>query len=169
MNASACPGCGVVLPASSAPAAPEGFHASPACWEAFGELCARTVSLRDPRFPHQHAVDAYEASHVGPRSRPVMAVMALAGLYLACERGLSGRAVQRAHMAIGARRREWPVFAAPATTGDVTVVDALAGAPGAALEDALARWMKSVWAAWGPEQARVRAMIAAWLPRPPGD
>jgi len=158
-----CPGCGVVLPPSSWPVS-ERFHASRECWEKYGELAAYTQSLRDPRFPHQHAVDAYGASHVGPSSKPIMAFFALVGLYLACERGLSGRTVQLAHMELGRAKREWPVLVPPRQMGRVTVVDVIAAPPGEAREVALMEWARSVWAAWVAQQPRIRELTAAWLP-----
>jgi hypothetical protein len=143
---------------------PEGFHASRECWEKYGELAAWTQSLRDPRFPHQHAVDAYGASHVGPSSKPIMAFFALVGLYFACERGLSGRAVQLAHMELGRAKREWPLLLPPRHLRSVTVVEVLAAPPGEAREAALMEWARSVWAAWLAQQPRIRDLTAAWLP-----
>lgn len=158
-----CPGCGVALPPSTWPQA-EIFHASRECWEKYGELTAYTQSLRDPRFPHQHAVDAYAASHVGPRSKPITPFFALVGLHLACERGFSGRAVQLAHMELGRVKRQWPVLAPPQNAGRVTVIDVLAAPPGQVRDTALMEWARSVWEAWSALQPQIRELTSSWLP-----
>ena len=152
-----CPGCGLELP-SRAPAEEAHPGASAACWQAYSELAARTLTDRDPTFPHQMAVDAYAAQHASPASKPITIAFALIGLHLACERQLTGREAQRVHMVLARRRQEWPVLEPPRTRGSVTVADPLAAAAGARAE-ALRRWAASVWAAWHPQHDRVAALL----------
>jgi hypothetical protein len=158
-----CPGCALLLPRTGWPA-PDTFNASGECWERYGELSAYTLSIADPSFPHQFAVDAFAAQHVSVRTAPITTTFALVGLCLACAHGLSGRAVQRAHQAIAKTKRNWPRFTPPAALAALTVADVLAAAP-ADRDAALRRWAASVWAVWRDDHAHVRELIAKWLPR----
>ena len=144
-----CLGCGIVRPSSDWPA-PDGFAASRECWMKYGELASVTQTLRDPAFPHQHLVDAYAAQHALPDSPPIRTAFALIGLYLACERGLTGRQVQLEHVRLAKTRRDWPRFFrkvnAAMTVGDAT--------PSNLLE-----WAAAVWREWEPDHPRVRALL----------
>ncbi len=126
------------------------------CETAYHELTFRTLQAGDPAFMHQHAVDAYAAQHAHPGIPTIGPFFALAGLYLALEKGFTGREVQMAHMAMAKRKGEfggWPTFHPPESRGEVTVRDMLRAEP---LDVALHGWMKSVWAGWEQEQTGVR-------------
>jgi hypothetical protein len=123
------------------------------------ELSYYTLAHRDPKFIHQHLVDAYGAQHVRPSKSTIGAAFALAGLYLAVERGFTGRQVQKMHMLMGNRSKEWPRFTPPADVGALTVADVLAVEAGPARDQALIAWCGSVWKAWAGDQPRVRAMV----------
>lgn len=72
-----------------------------------------------PFFHHQLCVDAYGAQHSGGSVRPITAVFALVGLYLAVERGFTGRQVQIAHMKLvkkAGKRTDWPRLEPPEPT-----------------------------------------------------
>ena len=88
--------------------------------------------------------------------RPITAVFALIGLYLAVERGHTGREVQLTHMKIARRRRDWPRLEPPEGRGDLTVADVLAAEMDAEKEEALMRWAASVWEAWEDRHRWVR-------------
>src|SRR5512141_1801944 len=94
--------------------------------EQFEELCFYTLAQRDARFIHQHVVDAFAAQHADQHTKPITVAFALAGLYLHLEKRYSGRQVQLAHMQMANKRKQWPRFALPGTTGEVTVADVLA-------------------------------------------
>jgi hypothetical protein len=80
---------------------PDGrLNASGECWQVFLDLQCYTVSKQDPGFIHQHVVDAYAAQHAGGLTRPIAVAFGLIGLYLALEKGYTGREVQKAHMKI---------------------------------------------------------------------
>jgi hypothetical protein len=66
------------------------------------------LSSNDPTFIHQVAVDTYGAQHAGGALRNITTAYALIGLYLAVERGYTGRQVQRAHMSLAKNRSAWP-------------------------------------------------------------
>lgn len=144
-----CPGCGLETADDDATAA---------CLTRYHELSARTLSDRDPTFPHQLAVDAYASQHARQASKSITTAFALIGLYLVCERAFSGRDAQRAHMFLGRRRQEWPRFQAPVDCGAINVGHVLAAGLGAR-KQALRRWAESVWAAWRDQHQLVAALV----------
>jgi hypothetical protein len=155
-----CPGCGVSLPVAEEYSDRQ-YNASTACWRLSGELTAYTLTRgdRESVFIHQLAVDAYGAQHAGMAARPIGRAFALIGLYLACERGYSGRQVQHMHMLLARRSKTWPRFAPPSRAGDVTVLDVMQAPPGEERDAALRRWAQSVWDTWGHEHERVRSLF----------
>jgi hypothetical protein len=159
-----CPGCGVRLPVSEA--YPDArYNASAECLQLYGELSAYTLTWGDTDFIHQLAVDAYAAQHSGEGMRPITTTFALVGLYLAYERGYTGRGVQDAHRRLAGRSKDWPRFEPPSHAGAVTVLDVLRAQPGDDRDAMLRRWGKSVWDAWANEHARVESLVARWLDR----
>src|SRR5260370_17582646 len=91
--------------------------------ELYDELAFYTLSHPDPSFPHQHVVDAYAAQYADEGTRTIQIVFALVGLYLYLEKGFSGRAVQKAHMQLAKRRRNWERPALPASRAPIAIVD----------------------------------------------
>ncbi len=156
-----CPGCGASLPGSGAEG-PQGFRASGECRQRYDELAASTLGLRDPAFPHQHAVDAYAAQHASDAMKPITLSFALVGLHLACDRRFSGREVQRVHMLLARQRRNWPAFPVPERRGRITVADVVAAEAGEKRQAKLLEWACAVWAGWR-EMPGVRETIAGWL------
>lgn len=157
-----CPGCGLSLPASESLADPR-VNASPECWQLYGELTAYTVTRGDLAFTHQHLVDAYAAQHAGGPSKPIGVAFGLIGLYLACEKGYTGRQVQHMHMLLANRSKHWPTFTPPERTGGLTVQDVLRTRPGDERDAMLMRWAASVWDMWSAEHERIKALIASVL------
>ena len=119
-----CPGCGLVL-SDRYFDSPDRFNASGECRQIFSDLTCYTVSKRDAEFIHQHAVDAYEAQHAGGQTRNITVAFGLIGLYLALEKGYTGKQVQQAHMRIAKIRRDWPRLEPPARPAGITVLDVL--------------------------------------------
>lgn len=126
------------------------------------EVSYYTLAHGGRNFIHQHLVDAYGAQHVRESKSTIRAAFALAGLYLAVEKGFSGRQVQLMHMKMARRSRRWPRFAAPLSAGAITVADILAAAPGQR-DHVLLDWCASVWAATEADHARVREMVDPFL------
>lgn len=157
-----CPGCGLRLPVSTAPA-DERYNASAECWQRYGELSAYTLAHGYGEFIHQLAVDTYAAQHAGPQARPIGTAFALIGLYLTFERGYSGRQVQDAHRRLAARSKHWPRFAPPRHVGTLTVEDVLREPPGEERDSRLRQWGHAVWDAWRDEHARVASLVASFL------
>jgi hypothetical protein len=152
-----CPGCGLELPDKNLDPA-EHFNATGECLNTYFELTCWTLVRQDPGFIHQHAVDAYAAQHSGERMRLITTVFALIGLYLAVEKGFTGRQVQLAHMKIAKRRRDWPRLEPPEYRGELTVMDVLRAEPDTEKEMMLMRWAASVWQSWEDRHERVREM-----------
>ena len=127
------------------------------------ELTYYTLAHGDPRFIHQHLVDAYGAQHVRQSKSTIGAAFALAGLYLLVERGFTGRQVQKMHMLMARKSKQWPRFDPPEEVGPLTVADVLAVPPGPRRDEKLMDWSASVWGAWSSEHGRVREMVDRFL------
>ena len=65
------------------------------------------VAKQDPEFIHQHAATRTQRSMRGP-TRSITVTFGLIGLYLALDKGYTGRQVQLAHMRIAKARKNWP-------------------------------------------------------------
>jgi hypothetical protein len=126
---------------------------------AYDQLAAYTLAHGDPAFIHQHVVDAFGAQHATAESKPIGVAFALIGLYLHLERDMTGREVQRAHMRLARRRRDWPAFDPPLQRGDLTIHDVIAAEPGAKRDQAIEAWCASVWQAWSASHERVRKLL----------
>jgi hypothetical protein len=154
----ACPGCGLRRPRLGLDPDRK-TSASGECRAVMNELSYYTLAHDDPTFIHQHLVDAYGAQHVRPSASTIGAAFALAGLYLAVERRFTGRQVQKMHMQMARRSKEWPRFDPPENVGPLTVADVLSAEPGPHRDEKLMEWCASVWIAWSSEHPRVRAMV----------
>jgi len=126
------------------------------CRDLFYELSAYTLSHEDPRFIHQHVVDAYAAQHAAVNSKPIATTAALIGLHLFVEKGYSGRQVQRVHMRLGNRMKAWPEFAPPSERAGVNVAIVTAAPPGPGRDRRIEEWARSVWGTW----AAVHSLVA---------
>ena len=127
------------------------------------ELSYYTLAHGDRAFIHQHVVDAYGAQHIRPSTSTIGAAFALTGLYLAVERGFTGRQVQQMHMVMAGASKQWPRFDPPQQVGPLTVADVVATEAGPKRDATIMRWCASIWAAWSMEQARVREMVDRFL------
>jgi len=161
---SACPGCGVELPATGQPADPR-LNASAECWLVHDEVVGFELNdVASLGKYHQLTVDTYGAQHAGADPRSIRVAYSLVGLYLALERGLSGLQVRGVHHRMGKPAPSWPRFERPRGLGPITVLDvALAGPRANSVTghgEAVDRWARSVWAAWSAQHADVAAL---WL------
>jgi hypothetical protein len=129
--------------------------------ELYHELMFYTLGRGDAAFLHQNVVDAYTAQHADENTKPMAVVFALVGLYLHVERNVTGRQVQKVHMQMASRRREWPRLLMPIERGRVAVADVVAAEPGE-LRDALIReWCESVWEAWRQSRPQIAELLAS--------
>jgi hypothetical protein len=150
-----CPGCGLNLPDQHLDI-PDRFNASGECFCVFSDLECYTVAKQDPEFIHQHAVDAYEAQHAGGPTRNITVASGLIGLYLALEKGYTGRQVQLAHMRIAQKKKVWPRLEPPAQPAFLTVMDVLKAGTDEEKDAMIRKWMTSVWESWEDRQEWVR-------------
>ena len=97
----------------------------------------------------QHVVDAFTVQTANQDSKQIGIVFGLVGLYLHLERKLSGSEVQKVHMKLGRKRREWPHMHLPEDRGGMTVLDVLAAPAGAERDIAIDNWCRSLWEACG--------------------
>ncbi len=160
-----CPGCGVEVVDRHLPMVGP-YHASGECLELYHLLVAYNLASPDPAFVHQHCVDAYAAQHVGERTKPITTVFALVGLYLAVERGFTGRQVQKAHMELAKRagkRIAWPRLDPQPCPWELTVLDVLQAEAGEARTRTIKRWAQAVWEGWAHEHDRIRDLCSNWI------
>jgi Family of unknown function (DUF5946) len=127
--------------------------------EKYYDLSYYTLAHPDPRFIHQHIVDAYTAQTANQDTKPIGITFALIGLYLYLEKNYTGKQVQMAHMALATRKREWPTFDLPESKGEITVADVL-NEPAGEKRDAMIRtWCASVWQAYSDSHEKVRNLF----------
>ena len=131
--------------------------------EQYHALCYYTLDHPDPSFIHQYVVDAFAAQHADHDTKPITLAFALIGLYLHLERGYSGKAVQRAHMQLARRRKEWPTFNLPESRGALTVDDVMNVPPGVERNATIEKWCASVWDAYRESHDRVAALVQSAL------
>jgi len=127
--------------------------------DAYHELSAYTLTRGDSTFIHQHVVDAFAAQHADETTKPIALTFALVGLYLHVERGLSGRQVQRAHMALAHRKRKWPAFSLPSERGVLTAADVIRAAEGPDRDKAIHAWCAAVWDVFRENQTIVVRLL----------
>ena len=127
--------------------------------ELYNQLAYYTLSHPDPSFLHQHVVDAYAAQYASENSKTIQIVFALVGLYLYLEKGFSGRMVQKAHMQLAKRRRNWDRPALPPDRGAIGIVEVLAAAPGEPRDLLIGEWCRSVWNSWQTERDQIVSLV----------
>lgn len=112
-----------------------------------------------PGFILQRVADAFTVQIADNNTEPSTLVFGLIGLYLSIELGLSGREVQRIHMRIARRKRDWPILSLPETRGSITVAQVMAAAPGLERDEAINKWCRSVWTAFDHDRETIIALL----------
>jgi len=125
----------------------------------YNEMAYYTLAHSSPSFLHQHVVDAFTAQHADETTKPIAIVFALIGLYLFLEKDFSGRQVQKAHMQLAKRRKDWPRLQIPREGGRVSIANALAAEPGQARDAKIREWCVSVWHAWGESRNQIADLV----------
>jgi len=123
----------------------------------YDEVYAYTMGR--PGFILQHVVDAFAVQTANDKSKPIGVVFGLVGLYLHVEKQFSGRQVQRVHMELGRRKREWPRVHVPEDRGSMTVADVLAASAGPERDLAINNWCRSVWTAFSPNRQTIISLL----------
>jgi hypothetical protein len=124
---------------------------------AYDEVYVYTMGR--PGFILQHVVDAFAVQTANEAGKPIAVVFGLVGLYLHVEKQFSGRQVQKAHMELGRRKREWPSVYLPEARGSMTVSDVLAAPAGAERDMAIDDWCRSVWTAFDANRQTIIALL----------
>jgi hypothetical protein len=125
--------------------------------EAYHEVYAYTIGRAG--FMLQHVVDAYAAQTATDESNPIGVIFALVGLHLRVERQLSGREIQKVHMRMARQKRQWPTIHLPHTRGSMTAADVLAVPEGRERDQAIDKWCRSVWAAFGDSRQTIVDLV----------
>jgi hypothetical protein len=159
MSISECPGCGVVSAGVVGPTHPY-MLSSPACWEMYGEVLARSYEAPRLRRVHQLLVDSYAVQHPGVETRQAVqsVCLHLMTLCLFIERGADPADGPLLHK----QMLERPAFRwldPPLDRGDVTVAQVRAASDTAGHIAAAEAWARSAWEAW----ARHHETIRGWL------
>ena len=128
--------------------------------EAYTELQCYTLAHGGSEFIHQHVVDAWTTQHADARTKPIALTFALVGLYLHVERGFSGRRVQRVHMALARRRRNWAPLPLPGERGSLTARWVMAAPAGTERDEAIDAWCADVWGAFSDNHGTVAALLS---------
>ena len=115
-------------------------------------------------FIHQYCVDAYTAQMAGADTKPIALVFALAGLYLALEKGFTGLQVQQAHQRLSSHKDDLPLILPPQTRGHLGPEQVLQAAAGAARDRAIRDWCAAVWEAFSPAHATIAGYCDKYLP-----
>jgi Family of unknown function (DUF5946) len=134
-----------------------------AALQQYHELSEYSLTHRDPSFLHQHVVDAFAAQTATASTKPITLTFALVGLYLHVQKNQTGKQVQRVHMLLARRRKNWPRITLPADRGDVTVSDVMSAPAGAARDAMIDTWCASVWAAYRACHDQVAELIQTEL------
>jgi hypothetical protein len=130
----------------------------------FHALCAYTLSHPDPVFLHQYVVDTHCIQSATAETKGIAMSFALLGLYLAVEKNISGKQVQRFHMQMAKVRKPWPRFTPPPVPASITASDVMAAPPGAQRDKMILAWAKAVWNSCSPEvHAQIRALARSEL------
>lgn len=124
---------------------------------AYDEVYVYTMGR--PGFILQHVVDAFAVQTANDESRPIGVVFGLVGLYLHVEKQFSGHQVQRVHMELGRRKREWPRVYVPDDRGSMTVADVLAASAGPERDVAINHWCRSVWTAFSTNRQTIISLL----------
>lgn len=90
----------------------------------------------------------------------------LIGLYLAVERGFTGRQVQNAHMKLAKKAgkgAEWPRLEPPERTWKITVSDVMNAEAENSRKEMIKKWAETVWKSWGHQHDRIRTLCEEWI------
>jgi hypothetical protein len=135
---------------------------APGCWNAYGELLARSREWGVDRGTVQLRTDAYASQHAtnpDPRNRQSVAVH-LMSLCATVELGLAPGTTTTLLGQWTHRPGGYPDLISDDRHGDVTVLDVLEAAGGEEHALAVERWARSVWNGWGAGHTEIRALLA---------
>jgi Family of unknown function (DUF5946) len=126
-------------------------------------MSAYTLMHGGAEFIHQHLVDAWAAQQAAPSKSNIALAFSLIGLYLAVEKGFTGRQVQLAHMQLGKTKRIWPWFDPPLEEPRFTILDVARAKAGPDRDAAIKEWAAAVWDTWTHAHDWTRRICAELL------
>lgn len=158
-----CFACGGEFPDSDGPTH-RYMESSPGCWATYGEVLAREYSDAECWSVHPVTVDSYAIQHPG---RPSPQSINSVGLHLmrmcaTLERGLPADAAPRMMQLIAKERRPLHWLEPPGDLGSITVRDVHAASSSREHCDVVMAWGESLWLAWSPHHAQVRAWLDSY-------
>lgn len=132
---------------------------------AFHQLSFYTLAQaqHDPRFIHQHIVDAHAAQTATEETKPVTLIFALAGLYLFLEKNYTGKEVQQFHQHMAEHKRPWPKIDLPAFRGSISALDVVLAPEGEKRDDAIREWCETVWNAYRESHETIATLVQYYL------
>lgn len=157
VRATACPGCGAVLPDAGSPR-PSPVAASPACWAAYGDLVAREYGEWANPPVHRLTAATYAAQHPGERTDKGVLALAvhLVALHFMVERGVEAARVPREIGRAVADPSEFRWLQPPADAEWQTIVDVRGARDVKDHTARVHRWARSVWEAWSAHHDAIR-------------
>jgi hypothetical protein len=160
VEASACPGCGLVLPLRDGPTHAY-VGASPACWRLYGQVSTLSWGQRDGLPLDRLVVDTYGAQHPGTREvRSVQSVAVhLMGLCVVLERDEEPRRTPTRDGKRARRTLDLHWLAPPRPNGTLTLREPLDAAGRDEHAASVEAWARDVWAAWTPHHETVRGWL----------
>jgi hypothetical protein len=132
--------------------------------EMYHELAYYTLSHPDPRFIHQHVVDAFTAQTATPETKSIAIYYALVGLYLFIEKSYTGKEVQMAHIKLSNTPKVFEALGLPDYRGDFSIQDVLKRTAGKERDDAIHKWCVSVWDIYKNQRTLIQEFADRILP-----
>jgi hypothetical protein len=96
-------------------------------------------------------------------SKPIYLAFGLIGLYLYLEKGYTGRQVQKAHMVLASKRKDWPRFSLPKNKGEITIKDVLEAPAGVERDLMIRKWCQSTWEAYKGVHKDIAELVESML------
>lgn len=122
----------------------------------YDELLFYTLAHPDQAFfIHQYAVDAFTLQTANEHTKDIALVYALIGVFLAVEKGVSGREVQLEHMRLSRNKTTFPKIILPDQKGDISIHDVLNAPPGEKRDAMIKSWCKSIWNAYASNRDNI--------------
>ena len=158
----ACPGCGLELPAVEGQVEPYG-NSSAACWSSFGEVMAREFSGAAYFASHRLSVDAYMVQHQIQTSRSSIRSLwlHLVGLYLMLDRAASSKYVASVQNRLTTPKREFPRLDPAAKNASITVERLKETSDPIAHKEAAKEWALAVWNSWSMHHRAIESVVAS--------
>jgi len=132
--------------------------------EMYYELAYYTLSHPDPKFIHQHIVDAFTAQTATPKTKSIAIYYALVGLYLHLEKDFTGKEVQMAHVKLSNTSKIFEPLDLPDYRGDFTIQDILIYPPGKERDEAIHKWCVCVWDVYKNQRTLIQEFADRILP-----